>query len=311
MATVYTGNGPYCYSNSLHMCLTQAGMAAVPPVSLLECMTGMPFGASFRALDPPLFFPSPGARTDPDRGLTRALDTIGWECALRRFEDAGAAEADLRAALAEGPVLLGPLDMGGLLYDPLHAHKRGGDHFVVALGREGDRVRLHDPQLYPFAVLPLPDLMQCWNAKGIAYASAAYTLRGGFRARRPVSEAEMLARTLATAREMAAGVPAGPVAYGGAPAFERAAELLRAGPPEAFTGMLMYFGLPLGARRCGDAAGFFERIDRIEAARRMVEKGEAYGEAQYHAVRGDWARTAEVFDRLARIESQFATALWP
>jgi hypothetical protein len=63
--------------------------------------------------------------------------------------------------------------------------------------------------------------MQCWNAKGIAYASAAYTLRGGFRARRPVSEAEMLARTLETAREMAAGVPAGPVAYGGAPAFER------------------------------------------------------------------------------------------
>ena len=43
-ATAYTGNGPYCYSNSLHMCLTQAGMPAVPPVSLLECMTGMPFG---------------------------------------------------------------------------------------------------------------------------------------------------------------------------------------------------------------------------------------------------------------------------
>lgn len=309
MATAYTGSGPYCYSNSLHMCLTQAGTAAVPPVSLLECMTGMPFGASFRALDPPLFFPSPGAKTDPDRGLTRALDTIGWECALRRFEDAGAAEAGFREALAGGPVLLGPLDMGGLLYDPLHEHKRGGDHYVVALGREGDRVRLHDPQLYPFAVLPLPDLMQAWSAKGIGYATAPYTLRCEFRARRPVSEAEMLARTLETAREMAAGVPAGPVAYGGAPAFGRVAELLRARPPEPFTRMLTYFGLPLGARRCGDAASFFERIGKGEAAGRMVEKGEAYGEAQYHAVRRDWPRTADVFDRLAQIESQFATAL--
>ena len=309
MATAYTGNGPYCYSNSLHMCLTQAGMPAVPPVSLLECTTGMPFGASFLALDPPLFFPSPGAATDPDRGLTRALDTIGWECALRRFEEAGAAEAGLREALADGPVLIGPLDMGGLSYDPLHEHKRGGDHFVVALALEGDRVRLHDPQLYPFAVLPLPDLMQAWSAKGIGYATAPYTLRCRFRARHSVPEAEVLARTLETAREMATGVPAGPVAYGGALAFGRAAALVRARPPEPFAGMLVYFGLPLGARRCGDAAGFFERIAKPEAARRMIEKGEAYGEAQYHAVRKDWARTADAFDRLARIETQFASAL--
>jgi hypothetical protein len=199
--------------------------------------------------------------------------------------------------------------MGGLLYDPLHAHKRGGDHFVVALALEGDRVRLHDPQLYPFAVLPLPDLMQAWSAKGIAYAVAPYTLRCDFRATRPVPEAGVLARTLETAREMAAGVPAGPVAFGGALAFRRAAALLRNGPPEPFTGMLMYFGLPLGARRCGDAAGFFERVGKLEAARRMVEKGETYGEAQYHAVRRDWARTADAFDRLARIETAFATAL--
>jgi hypothetical protein len=309
MATAYTGNGPYCYSNSLHMCLTQAGMAAVPPVSLLECMTGMPFGASFLALDLPLFFPSPGAKTDPDRGLTRALETVGGECALRRFEDAGTAEAGFRAAVAGGPVLLGPLDMGGLLYDPLHEHKRGGDHFVVALALEGDRVRLHDPQLYPFAVLPLPDLMDAWSAKGIAYAPAPYTLRCDFRATRPVPEPAMLARTLDTAREMAAGVPAGPVAFGGARAFDRAAAVLRDRPPEPFTGMLVYFGLPLGARRCADAAGFFERIGKIEAARRMAEKGEAYGEAQYHAARKDWARTADAFDRLARIESQFAATL--
>jgi hypothetical protein len=180
---------------------------------------------------------------------------------------------------------------------------------VVALALEGDRVRLHDPQLYPFAVLPLPDLMHAWSAKGIAYAAAPYTLRCGFRVTRPVSESDMLARTLETAREMAVGVPAGPVAFGGALAFGRAAAVLRDGPPEPFTGMLVYFGLPLGARRCGDAAGFFERIGKPGAACRMIEKGDAYGEAQYHAARRDWATTADVFDRLARIETQFATAL--
>ena len=92
----YTGSGAYCYSNSLHMCLTAAGMAAVPGVGLLECMTGMPFGASFLKLESPLFFPSPGGKTDPDRGLARALDTVGWTCREQRFEEADAAVAALR-----------------------------------------------------------------------------------------------------------------------------------------------------------------------------------------------------------------------
>ena len=75
--------------------------------------------------------------------------------------------------------------------------------------------------------------------------------------------------------------------------------------------MLVYFGLPLGARRCGDTATFLkEEMGKREAARRMVEKGDAYGEAQYHAAHKDWTRTADVFDRLARIETEFAAALW-
>lgn len=47
MFTAYSGNSAYCYSNSLHMCLQHTGMPHLPQVSLVERMTGMPFGACF------------------------------------------------------------------------------------------------------------------------------------------------------------------------------------------------------------------------------------------------------------------------
>ncbi len=309
MIPAYTGSGPYCYSNSLHMCLALAGMPSVPAVALIECMTGMPFGASFLKVESPLFFPSPGAKTNPDRGLSRALDTLGWTCLEQRSEEPDAALAMLQDALDRGPALVGPLDMGWLSYDPLHAHKRGGDHFVVALRLDGDLVQLHDPQLYPFAVLPVGDLVRAWNAQGIGYATAPYTLRCDFRAVRGVPEDQMLADTLATAREMVSAVPAGPVAYGGALAFSQAAEALRRDPPEPFTGLLVHFALPLGARRCVDAAGFLHRMGRTDAARLMADKAQAFGQAQYHAAQRDWARTAALFEVLAGLETQVAPAI--
>lgn len=81
----YTGSSAYCFSHSLHMCLTAAGMSNVPAVSLLECATGVPFGASFLMLEIPLFFPSPAGKASPEVGLARAIETIGWTCETLRF----------------------------------------------------------------------------------------------------------------------------------------------------------------------------------------------------------------------------------
>ncbi len=124
----------------------QAGMENLPSVDLIECMTGMPFGATFLKLGPPLFFAGP-TETDPDEGITRALETIGWTCHLWRGDVADSAEAKLREALREGPVLVGPLDMGFLPYDPSHAQKRGGDHFLVSVELNDELLRVHYPQL--------------------------------------------------------------------------------------------------------------------------------------------------------------------
>ena len=84
MYTAYTGSSHYCYSNSLHMCLKQAGMVNLPDAGLLECMTGMPFGTLFLQFETPLFFPS-HADLNPHSGLSRALSILGWNRPSRAF----------------------------------------------------------------------------------------------------------------------------------------------------------------------------------------------------------------------------------
>ncbi len=301
MFTPYTGNSHYCYSNSLHMCLKHAGMANLPEASLLECMTGMPFGALFLRFETPLFFPS-HADVNPHSGLSRALSTLGWTCTLWQGDDAESALDTLKESLKKGPVLLGPLDLGFLPYDPNHRLKRGGDHFIVVLKLDGDRVQVHDPQFYPFAVLPVDDLMRAWNAAELGYATCAYTLRGDFREEQQVSTDDMLEDTLKNARELIHATPSGPIFFGGSTAFRLAAEVIRGEPSQAFAGMLVHFVLPIGARRCLDGADFMKSVGQTVAAEWMVKKAESYGLAQYYATQEDWKRTGGLFEELAEIE---------
>ena len=306
MFTAYTGNGHYCYSNSLHMCLRHAGMEIIPTVGQLECMTGMPFGALFLRFEKkPYFFPSHAA-VDPHNGLTRALNTVGWTCNLWQGDDREAALDTLRESLETGPVLLGPLDLGFLPYDPNHRLKRGGDHFIVALKLEGDCVQVHDPQLYPFAVLTVDDLMRAWQFTVKSYVNRAYTLRGCFREERHVSHDDMLRETFQSARELIQLKPDGPVFFGGSEAYLLAAEEIGTRPSKFYRFLLTQFSLPLGGSRCLDAAEFMKSVGQAEAAEWMVKKAETYGLAQYHATRKDWKCTKGLFKQLAEMEDRIA-----
>ncbi|MCY3713572.1 MAG: hypothetical protein OXH02_09810 [Gemmatimonadetes bacterium] len=308
MHTAYTGNSHYCYSNSLHMCLQHAGMADLPEPGLLECMTGMPFGALFLQFETPLFFPS-HADLNPNSGMSRALSILGWTCTQWEGENVESALEALKANLKNGPILLGPLDLGFLPYDPNHRLKRGGDHFIVALKLEDGRVQVHDPQFYPFAVLPVDDLLRAWNATDLGYATSAYTLRGDFREDLRVSIDDMLKATLENARELIHAAPSGPVFFGGSQAFRMAAEVIRGGPPKAFAGLLVQFVLPIGARRCLDAADFMKSADQAETAEWLVKKAESFGLAQYYTTQEDWNRAKGLFEALAEIEDRIVECI--
>jgi hypothetical protein len=316
MIVAYAGNGAYCYSNALHMCLRAAGAAGddLPDPGLVECLTTMPFGVTYlRGKDGPLVFFD---GLDPERGVQRALRALGWACDVWHGTGGAAGQADgeaalgrLRAAVAAGPALLGPLDMGYLPYRPGTPRARGADHYVVALAAEGGRVRVHDPGGYPCAVLGEGELLTAWRGEAIGYKPGPYTLRSGFRRIEAVERAEAVARTLPLARENVVRDPGGPECYGGSRALRLLAADLRGAVPAGLAGHLTGFALPLGARRALDAAGFLAEADRPAAARAMEAQALLLGEAQYLAARGRWPEAADVAERLAGLQDDLAAAL--
>lgn len=316
MIVAYAGNGAYCYSNALHMSLRTAGAmgANLPDPGFLECLTTMPFGCTYlRGADGSLVFFD---GLDPEQGMRRALRALGWACDEWHGTGDGAGQADgeealgrLRAAVAAGPALLGPLDMGLLPYRPGTPRARGADHYIVALATEGGRVRVHDPGGYPCAVLGEGELLDAWQADAIDYKSGPYTLRSGFRRIESVDRAAAVARTLPLARENVVRDPDGPARYGGPRALRLLAADLRGAVPAGLAGHLTGFALPLGARRALDAAGFLAEADRPAAARAMETQALLLGEAQYLAARGRWPEAADVAERLARLQDDLAAAL--
>ena len=176
MQVPYTGNSAYCYANSLHMCLASVDVDGLPDPGFLECTTIMPFGAGYVHDGPAhIWFPSP-IGIDPDEGLGVALENLGWSSESWHGEasDEEAAFEQLGGRLQEGPVLIGPIDMGYLTYDPHCAGKAGADHFVAALTLESDHVLVNDPQGFPLATLSKEDLIHSWRADRIGYTDKAF-----------------------------------------------------------------------------------------------------------------------------------------
>jgi len=311
--TRYGGNRAYSCANSMYMALRESGATAaeLPEQGFIECLTTMPFGTLYLRVgrDLLVYFSSPLA--SPDQGITTALDVLGWECREERDGAPEAALARLAEAAGRGPVLAGPLDMGGLGYMPHHAQLSGSDHFVVVLGVENDRVRMHDPDGYPYAVLPTAEFLRAWKADRVRSAQVPYTMRTGFQQVRHPAREEMIARTFAAVRINLAADPGGPDQYGGARAFRLLASDLRGAVAKRLAGHLTYFAFPLAAQRSHDAAAFMREGGRVAAAGLLERKARCFGEAQYAAVQERWEDTAGLLECIADLEDALIHALSP
>lgn len=307
----YAGNGNYCYANSLHMSLLSAGAASneLPTPSFIECLTTMPFGNLYLDLDSgPIAFFSP-VTLDPNLGLARAAKTLGWTFNEQRGGTAEEALARLRAKVREGVVLVGPIDMGYLSYNPNHQYQMGGDHFVAVMAIENEHVLMHDPQGYPCAFLPVQEFLNAWQADSINYKEAPFTMRSKFRHVEQVSRQKMIERTLPLIRENLTANPGGPVAYGGVEALTLMAQTLRDEAASDLKGTMQYFALPLAAKRNMDGAAFLHEAGKEEAAQIMERQAVLYGEAQYHAAHGQWEKVADLIERVAELEQQLIAAV--
>ena len=167
----YLGNGPYCYANSAAMLLENAGEFVEP--RLIEVLSGVGLGAFWLAESQTLFLS--GWASPPDVGVSRSFGLLGFEVAEEAEADGSDMPIEaLKLQLQEGPVMLGPLDMGELSYHPNARGASGADHFVLAVGVENGAILVHDPAGYPATPIELDALSRAWRADLIGYRRGAY-----------------------------------------------------------------------------------------------------------------------------------------
>ncbi|AKH82689.1 hypothetical protein AA958_11110 [Streptomyces sp. CNQ-509] len=300
--TDYTGSGPYCYANSLVMSLPDAVAGPAPSPALVETLTGSPFGVQLLGGTVPLFDPY---GWDPEIGLDDAVALLGFRCDRTSGGSADEAMARLRTACARGPVLVGPVDMGLLLYHPgtpWSPSAGGNDHYVVALAADGDTVLLHDPHGHPYATLPAGEFLASWRAEAVEYTAEPYVMRAGFERVRTVTAEEAVRAALPGAVAWLAvrtDLPVPPGTVGGAEALERLADRAAAGLDAGVRELLADFAVRVGARRLADASAYVRRAGLDRAAAVLQEQARLVGAVQYPLVRGDGAALAAVLRRLA------------
>ncbi len=300
----YTGSGDYCFSNSLHMSLLGSGAHAssLPETGFLECLTTMPFGCTYFKEAELFFFSGP----NPDLGLTRAIETLGWTCTLECGGGEGEALARLQAAVQHGPVLIGPLNMGYLTYNPNHPYLLGADHYLVVLSMKQDHVLVHDPKGFPCAALPVENLLKAWRAEGmdLVYTDEPYTMRTAFRPGETSSRKQMIERTLPLIGANVHQELWKPGMYGGVAALRMLAHTFRTEVSERLAVHLFHFALPLGLRHKVDAQLFLREGNQFEVAELIEEQASLLGQAQYAGVQHDWSSVAALIEQVATREER-------
>jgi len=120
-----------------------------------------------------LFFSS--ISNPPDVGISLALRILGFDYKEKSCSTPGSPPfEELKHELASSPAILGPLDMGYLMHNPLHKRMAGADHFVLAFSIDDDELQLHDPEGFPSVSISLSQMEKAWRAEKVGYRRGYY-----------------------------------------------------------------------------------------------------------------------------------------
>ena len=295
----------YCYANSAAMLLSVVG-EEIPPRTI-EALSAVGLGASIKHL--PFF----GELTTPDKGISQAFTLLGFEYDEGFAEAADSPPFDrLATLLAECPVILGPLDMNCLIYNPMRPRAAGADHFVLAYEANGQKVHLHDPAGFAHVSIDWTHLAKAWRADGVLYKRGHYRhWTKPRRVRHPsprevYEEALRAFKALYRQAEEAALYERRPIGRDALLALSKAASQKSFSQDQL--GHLLFFALPLAAKRALDYAVFFQ--ERHEGLRRLkLDQAKAFGACQSSMTKEAWAEAASEFERLADIEVAIKEAM--
>ena len=296
---MYFGDVSLCYSYSLAMALDAYGYDF--KAEFLEAIMVMGNGASIVNEDEehPLVFFDNGM---PDLSISHSLNILGFD--YEDFYIKDGAEVDLEEVkgkletfLSNGPVVLGPLDMGHLTYNPNHTILYGVDHFVTVYALDGQYLYLHDPAGFACMKVTFTDIIEAWKAEAIDYKRGSYSMWGNFRKVKSPSQTQIYQETARIMRARYLNGQSGVLKY-------YAKAVAENGLNTEQKQLHQYFSFKLAAVRNPYLSKFLKDHDP-EGARLKEELATLFGQAHLSCLKEDYQELAHLLYQIAEADRRF------
>jgi len=295
----YFGDVSLCYTYSLAMALEAYGYDLRP--EYLEALMLMGNGASIVKDDEehPLVFFDNGM---PDLSISHVLEVLGFDYEEYYLREGQAVDLDLirrklKALLANGPVVLGPLDMGHLTYNPNHTHLYGVDHFVSVYDLDDDYLYLHDPAGFACMKMTFSEFSKAWEAKNIDYKRGSFSMWGNFQKIKSPTSKEIYKKTsMLMKQRYEDGEENVIVRY--------AKSVADNGLNEEQKHLHQYFSFKLASIRNLYVSNFLKDHDTVRSELKE-NLAKLFGQAHLFCIKEDYQKLSEVLFDIAALDNKF------
>lgn len=296
---MYFGDVSLCYSYSLAMALDGYGYDF--KADFLEAIMVMGNGASIVKEDEehPLVFFDNGM---PDLSISHSLKILGFDYEDFYLKDGPEVDLEevkrkLETFLSNGPVVLGPLDMGHLTYNPNHTILYGVDHFVTVYDIDDQYLYLHDPAGFACMKVAFNDILEAWKAEAIDYKRGSYSMWGNFKKVKSPSQTEIYQETARIMKNRYLNGQSGVLKC-------YAKAVAENGLNTEQKQLHQYFSFKLAAVRNLYLSKFLKDHDS-EGARLKEELATLFGQAHLSCLKEDYQELAHLLYRIAEVDGRF------
>lgn len=296
---MYSGDVSLCYSYSLTMALDAYGYDF--KADFLEAIMVMGNGASIVKEDDqhPLVFFDNGM---PDLSISHSLKILGFDYEDFYLKDGAEVNLEeikgkLETFLSNGPVVLGPLDMGHLTYNPNHTILYGVDHFVTVYALDSQYLYLHDPAGFACMKVAFKDILEAWKAEAIDYKRGAYSMWGNFKKVKNPSQTEIYQETARIMRRRYLNGQNGVLEC-------YAKAVAENGLNTEQKQLHQYFSFKLAAVRNLYLSKFL-KVHDPKGARFKEELATLFGQAHLSCLKEDYQELAHLLYQIAEVDNRF------
>lgn len=296
---MYFGDVSLCYSYSLAMALDAYGYDF--KAEFLEAIMVMGNGASIVKKDDqhPLVFFDNGM---PDLSISHSLKILGFDYEDFYLKDRAEIDLEeikrkLETFLSNGPVVLGPLDMGHLTYNPNHTILYGVDHFVTVYDIDNQYLYLHDPAGFACMKVAFNDILEAWKAEAIDYKRGAYSMWGNFKKVKSPSQTEIYQETARIMKNRYLNGKNGILECYAKAVAENGLNIEQ-------KQLHQYFSFKLAAVRNLYLSKFLKDHDS-EGARLKEELATLFGQAHLSCLKEDYQELSRLLYQIAEVDGRF------